>query len=79
MLHQGSLAYIPQQAWIQHATLKDNILFGKPFSPDKYQRCIQTCALEPDFKILPAGDKTEIGEKVQPSYILYITYVCNTA
>ena len=25
----GSLAYVPQQAWIQNSTLQDNITFGK--------------------------------------------------
>jgi len=25
------IAYVPQQAWIMNATLKDNITFGKPF------------------------------------------------
>ena len=24
----GNLAYVPQQAWIQNMTLKDNIIFG---------------------------------------------------
>lgn len=27
----GSIAYVPQQAWIQNATVQDNITFGKPF------------------------------------------------
>lgn len=26
----GSIAYVPQQAWIQNATVQDNITFGKP-------------------------------------------------
>ena len=30
----------------------------------KYKKVIEACALEPDFKILTAGDMTEIGEKV---------------
>lgn len=28
-----------------------------------YDRVIEACALTPDFKMLPAGDQTEIGEK----------------
>jgi ABC-type multidrug transport system fused ATPase/permease subunit len=32
---RGSIAYVSQVAWIQNATLKDNILFGKPFDPVK--------------------------------------------
>lgn len=60
---KGSIAYVAQQAWIQNAPLRDNILFGKPYDPMKYDKVIETCALKPDLGILPAGDKTEIGEK----------------
>ena len=58
------MAYVPQQAWIQNATLKDNILFGKGDSHSLYKRTVDACALTPDLEILPAGDQTEIGEKV---------------
>ncbi|NXY69746.1 MRP2 protein, partial [Glareola pratincola] len=60
---QGSLAYVPQQAWIQNATLKDNILFGSELDETRYQQVIKACALLPDLELLPAGDQTEIGEK----------------
>ncbi|KAJ7399194.1 Canalicular multispecific organic anion transporter 1 [Pitangus sulphuratus] len=60
---QGSLAYVPQQAWIQNATLKDNILFGSELDETRYQQVLKACALLPDLKLLPAGDQTEIGEK----------------
>ncbi|KAF9791463.1 hypothetical protein SFRURICE_007480 [Spodoptera frugiperda] len=59
----GSIAYVPQQAWIQNATLQDNILFGKPLDKQKYNNVIDMCALKPDFEVLPGGDQTEIGEK----------------
>lgn len=59
----GSLAYVAQQAWIQNATLQDNILFGLPLEPAFYQKVLESCALLPDLKILPGGDQTEIGEK----------------
>ncbi len=59
----GSLAYASQQAWIQNASLKDNILFGSPFNQQRYQRTIAACQLLPDLEILPNGDETEIGEK----------------
>ena len=52
-----------QQAWIQNTTLKDNILFGKEFDLQLYNRVIEACALKADLDILPAGDQTEIGEK----------------
>src|SRR5690349_10128817 len=33
---KGSLAYIPQQAWIQNTTLKQNVLFTAAFDAEKY-------------------------------------------
>lgn len=60
---QGSLAFVPQQAWIQNATLKDNILFGTPHEEKTFQQVIEACALAPDLKLLPGGILTEIGEK----------------
>ncbi|XP_036408292.1 multidrug resistance-associated protein 1 isoform X1 [Megalops cyprinoides] len=60
---KGSVAYVPQQAWIQNATLRDNILFGRERKESWYQRVVEACALLPDLEILPAGDATEIGEK----------------
>ena len=54
-----------QQAWIQNATLQDNVLFGKPFELGTYRQVIDSCALQADLEIMPAGDQTEIGEKVK--------------
>lgn len=61
---QGSVAYVPQQAWIQNATVQDNITFGREKMKTWYHRVLEACALLPDLDILPAGDATEIGEKV---------------
>ena len=44
-------------------TLRDNILFGKPFNKKKYVETVCACQLESDLSIMPAGDFTEIGEK----------------
>ncbi|XP_069563543.1 ATP-binding cassette sub-family C member 3 isoform X1 [Brachyistius frenatus] len=60
---RGSVAYVPQQAWIQNATLRDNILFGKQYNEQKYRCVLDACALTPDLEVLPGGDLTEIGEK----------------
>ncbi|XP_065815553.1 canalicular multispecific organic anion transporter 1 isoform X2 [Labrus bergylta] len=60
---KGSLAFVPQQAWIQNATLKDNILFGSPHEERKFEEVIEVCALGPDLELLPGGILTEIGEK----------------
>ncbi|KAM4636126.1 ATP-binding cassette sub-family C member 2 [Discoglossus pictus] len=60
---KGSVAYVPQQAWIQNATLKDNILFGSELDEVRYQKVLEACALLPDLEMLPGGDQSEIGEK----------------
>ncbi|XP_065072690.1 multidrug resistance-associated protein 1 isoform X3 [Ochlerotatus camptorhynchus] len=59
----GKIAYVSQQAWIQNATLQDNILFGKSMDVKLYNKVISACALKPDIEMLPGGDQTEIGEK----------------
>ncbi|XP_072415092.1 ATP-binding cassette sub-family C member 3 isoform X2 [Chiloscyllium punctatum] len=59
----GSVAYVPQQAWIRNASLKDNIIFGELLSEQKYQQVLEACALITDLNVLPGGDQTEIGEK----------------
>lgn len=59
----GSVAYAPQQAWMQSATLRDNILFGQPYDEKKYDKVVHDACLEADFAMLPNGDLTEIGEK----------------
>ncbi|RCN49286.1 ABC transporter transmembrane region [Ancylostoma caninum] len=60
---RGKVAYVPQLSWIQNMTVRDNILFGKPFDKRRYNQVLNACALKPDLKILTNGDMTEIGEK----------------
>uniref|UniRef100_A0A183AJI4 ABC transporter domain-containing protein n=1 Tax=Echinostoma caproni TaxID=27848 RepID=A0A183AJI4_9TREM len=72
---KGTTAYVPQTAWIQQQTLRDNICFGEslgssPSSRDAltgkrewYDTVIKACALQTDLDRLSAGDKTEIGER----------------
>uniref|UniRef100_A0A665UD07 ATP-binding cassette, sub-family C (CFTR/MRP), member 10 n=1 Tax=Echeneis naucrates TaxID=173247 RepID=A0A665UD07_ECHNA len=51
-----------QEPWIQHASVRANILFGKDYDPHFYQAVIEACALSDDLNVLPNGDKTEVGE-----------------
>ncbi|CAI6344119.1 unnamed protein product [Macrosiphum euphorbiae] len=60
---KGTIAYVPQQAWIQNTSLKNNILFGETFDDRAYKNVTDACGLKSDFQMLPAGDDTEIGEK----------------
>eukprot|EP00834_Sanchytrium_tribonematis_P006031 NODE_412_length_7926_cov_1.357608.p1 type:complete len:697 gc:universal NODE_412_length_7926_cov_1.357608:3118-1028(-) len=57
------VAYVPQQAWLMNATIRDNITFGQDLDVDKYQNTLYDCALNRDLEILDGGDCTEIGEK----------------
>ncbi|NXE20453.1 MRP6 protein, partial [Ardeotis kori] len=63
MTMKDTAAYVPQQAWIQNASVEDNILFGKEMDETWFNRVIAACALQPDLESFPAGQKSEIGEK----------------
>lgn len=60
---RGTVAYVPQVSWIFNATVRDNILFGSPYDPQRYKRAINVSALDVDLQLLPGGDLTEIGER----------------
>ncbi|XP_033725267.1 LOW QUALITY PROTEIN: multidrug resistance-associated protein 1-like [Pecten maximus] len=60
---KGTTAYVPQEAWIQNMTLKDNILYGSQYRYRRYRKVIKACQLLPDLGILSAGDQTEIGQR----------------
>lgn len=59
----GRISYAPQEAWIFSGTVRDNILFGKNFEPDRYREVIKVCSLERDLDILLDGDMTIVGER----------------
>ncbi|CAG8457297.1 10170_t:CDS:10, partial [Acaulospora morrowiae] len=59
----SGVAYVAQTAWLQNATIRDNILFGLHYDDERYNKVLQICALNKDLEILEFGDKTEIGEK----------------
>ena len=65
------MAYVPQKAWIQNTTLRDNIIFGRSFDSKRYHNIISSCALETDLDILPGGDMTEIGKGVPCFFYIY--------
>ncbi|CAE6419815.1 unnamed protein product [Rhizoctonia solani] len=57
------VSYAGQHPWLEHATIRENILYGLPYNQSRYEAVLDACALRPDLKIFPAGDQTEIGEK----------------
>ncbi|ELT92553.1 hypothetical protein CAPTEDRAFT_186918, partial [Capitella teleta] len=56
-----SVAYLPQQPWIINESLRNNILFGRPYIEASYNAVIKACALDVDLKSFVDGDLTEIG------------------
>jgi len=34
---KGGVAYAAQEAWVQNATIKDNILFGSEYDEQRYR------------------------------------------
>nr|WEG20082.1 ABCC4 [Lemna turionifera] len=59
----GTTAYVAQTAWIQNGTIQENILFGSPMEPERYEEVLRVCCLEKDMEMMDFGDQTEIGER----------------
>ena len=58
-----TVALAGQVPWIMNASVKDNILFGKPFRKDAYENVLDVCCLRDDLMQLKDADETEIGER----------------
>jgi ABC-type multidrug transport system fused ATPase/permease subunit len=56
------VAYAPQHAYIKHGSVRDNILFGLPYWPARYQKVLKQASLLPDLETLNDGDLTQIGD-----------------
>ncbi|XP_012524038.1 multidrug resistance-associated protein 7 isoform X1 [Monomorium pharaonis] len=59
--HKG-FGYVKQNPWLQRGTIRENILFGKPYDHNKYKNILNACALTSDLNSLPNKDLTAIGE-----------------
>lgn len=56
-----SMAYASQDPWIEAISIRANILFGLPFSGQRYHQVLFECALLQDLESMPCGDLTEVG------------------
>ena len=52
---RGRCSYTAQDAWIQNASLRDNVLMGQPWDRTRYRAVVAACALQPDIDLLAAG------------------------
>ncbi|XP_037656315.1 multidrug resistance-associated protein 4 isoform X2 [Choloepus didactylus] len=60
---QGRIAYVSQQPWVFSGTVRSNILFGKKYEKERYEKVIKACALKKDLQLLKDGDLTVIGDR----------------
>ncbi len=51
-------AYVPQQAWLQNASIRDNVIFSSPWNKERYEKVLEACSLNSDLQILEDGDET---------------------
>ena len=59
----GTIAYVPQKAWILNDTVRNNIVFKRKFDPEKYKTVVNICQLNPDFELFKSGDMTQVSDK----------------
>lgn len=54
------VAYCGQNPWLEHATIRNNIIFGARhgYDEERYKAVIEACALARDLEIFEAGDQT---------------------
>eukprot|EP00471_Norrisiella_sphaerica_P008681 CAMPEP_0184506154 /NCGR_PEP_ID=MMETSP0113_2-20130426/53352_1 /TAXON_ID=91329 /ORGANISM="Norrisiella sphaerica, Strain BC52" /LENGTH=1408 /DNA_ID=CAMNT_0026895859 /DNA_START=1010 /DNA_END=5236 /DNA_ORIENTATION=+ len=58
-----SCGWVPQKAYVLSATIRDNILMGRPFDQKRFDWAIWAAAMTRDLSLLPHGISTEIGER----------------
>ncbi|CAK7233340.1 hypothetical protein SBRCBS47491_008575 [Sporothrix bragantina] len=62
-ISMSPLAYAPQAAWLLSETVRENIVFGRPFDAAWYEDVLSRCCLHADLAMLADGDQTIVGEK----------------
>ena len=60
---EGSIAYVPQSAFLLNSTFRENITFGGEFDAEKYAKVVYDCRLFEDLETFRGGDQIEIGER----------------
>ncbi|KAF8318510.1 P-loop containing nucleoside triphosphate hydrolase protein [Clavulina sp. PMI_390] len=60
---RSDVSYCAQQPWLQHQSIRDNILFGHALDEIRYRDVLRVCQLTTDLDLLDGHDLTEIGEK----------------
>lgn len=59
----GKMAFVSQTPWVYSGTVRDNIVFGKEFHKQKYNKVIEVSGLEKDIASFTKHDLTEVGQR----------------
>ncbi|KAJ2802117.1 Canalicular multispecific organic anion transporter 1 [Coemansia guatemalensis] len=59
----GSIGYLEQSPWIMNDTLRANIVFGREFDSEYFDKVLFACALSEDIAQWPEGVMTVIGDR----------------
>lgn len=57
----ATIAYVQQNPWLLNTTIRENILFGEPYRPHRYEKVLISCSLKQDIDLMSAGDMTDIS------------------
>ena len=52
IVNSENIAYSPQEAWIFSSSFRQNIIFGKPYQEEKFNRIIKSVSLDKVILIL---------------------------
>ncbi|KZL64399.1 metal resistance protein [Colletotrichum tofieldiae] len=55
------IAYVGQKPVLVRGSIRDNILFGRPYDAQRYAKSVRACCLDVDFARLRDGDGTAIA------------------
>eukprot|EP00760_Papus_ankaliazontas_P006663 PhM_4_TR1312/c0_g1_i2/m.52757/K05673/ABCC4; ATP-binding cassette, subfamily C (CFTR/MRP), member 4 len=59
----GKIAYASQVPWMMNDTVRNNIVFNRPWDRAWYRKVVAACSLSRDFKLWTEADQTLIGER----------------
>jgi ABC-type transport system involved in cytochrome bd biosynthesis fused ATPase/permease subunit len=62
-LYLHKVAYVAQKAWIEHGTIRENILFSEPWDDARYRAVLHQCDLLRDLSLFDNGDLTSTNDR----------------
>ena len=57
----SAMALTGQSPWMLNASVRDNVLLGRPFKEKRYRKVLSACDLNADIDISPQKDETEVS------------------